>query len=60
MATGTDHEVPTPEDNENYVKSSVMFPRGNSYDRRKVIERKRDVDGNNFGRTNDNPILDTM
>ena len=59
MAIGLYREVPTLEVNENYVNSSVMFPRGNSYARGKVIGRKRDADGNAVGRTNYNPILDT-
>ena len=48
MATGLDHEVPTPKENDNHVNTSVMFPRGNSY-----------AYGNAVGRSNDNPIIDT-
>ena len=59
MATVLDREVPTPEVNENYVNTSVMLPRGNSYARGKFIGQKRDADGNYVGRENDNPILDT-
>ena len=59
MATGLDHEVPTPEVNGNCVNALVMFPGGNSYDRGEVIRQKRDADGNAVGITNKNPILDT-
>ena len=59
MATGLDRKVPTPDANDNYVNALVMLPRGNSYARGKVIGRKRDADGNDVGRSNDNPILDT-
>ena len=37
MDTVLDREVPTPEENDNYVNDSVMFPIGNSYARGKVI-----------------------
>ena len=46
MYTGLDHKVPTPEVNDNYVNTSVMFPRRNSYAKGEVIGRKRDADGN--------------
>ena len=59
MATELDHKFPTPEENDNYVNASVMFPRGNSYARKEVIGRKIDADGNAGGRSNDNPIIDT-
>ena len=58
MATLLDRELPTPEVNDNYVKASVMFPRGNVYARGNFIGRKRDADGNAVGNTNDNPILE--
>ena len=59
MATVLDREVTTPELNENYVNTSVILPRGNSYSRGKVTGWKRYADGNAIGRTNDNLILDT-
>ena len=59
MATGLDHEVPTPKVNDSYVNVLVMLTRGNSYARGEVIGQKRDADGNSVGITNDNPILDT-
>ena len=59
MATGLNHQVPTPESNDNYVNISVIYPRVNSYSRGKVIGRKIYADGNDVGRSNDNPILDT-
>ena len=37
MATGLDLQVPTPEVNDNYVNSSFMSPRGNTYARGKVV-----------------------
>ena len=46
MDTELDREVPTLEANDNYVNSSVMLPRGNSYARGKVIRRKKDADRN--------------
>ena len=58
-ATGLDRELPTPEANDNYVNAQVIFPVVNSYARWKVIGRKRYADGNNVGRKNDNPILET-
>ena len=36
-----------------------MLLRGNSYARSKVIGWKKDAYGNDIGRSNDNPILDT-
>ena len=59
MSTGLDREVPTNEENDNDVNTSVIFPIGNSYARGKVIGQKRYADGNAVGRTNDNHILDT-
>ena len=40
MDNGLDREVPMPEFNENYVNASVMFTRGNRYDRGKFVGRK--------------------
>ena len=57
MGTGLDHEVPTPEANDNYVNALEMLPRRNSYSREKVIGKKRDVDENTVGRSNNNQIL---
>ena len=59
MATGLDRKVLTPEVNDNDVNASVMLPRGDSYAIGKVIGQKRDADGNDFGRTNKTPILNT-
>ena len=36
-----------------------MLPRGSTLARGRVIERKRDHEGNFIGRSNANPILDT-
>ena len=58
MATILDLQVLRPEVNENYVKSSVIFPRGNTYDRGKVIGQKIYTSGNFIIRMKDNPILD--
>ena len=59
MDTGLDRQVPTPEVNGNYVNSSVMLSRGNTYARGKAIGRKRYADGNSVGSINNNSILDT-
>ena len=36
-----------------------MLPLGESLSRGRVVERKRDAEGNLMGRANDNPIRDT-
>ena len=59
MATELEREVPTLEKNDNYVNTLVIFPRGNSYVRGKVIDRKIYAYRNVVGRSNDKPILDT-
>ena len=59
MANGLYREVSTPEVNENYVNTSVMLSRGNSYAREKFIGHKKDTYGSDVGRGTDNPILDT-
>ena len=59
IATGLDHEVPTPEMNENYVNAAVVLPIGNTYARGKVVGWKRCADGNAVERGNYKPILDT-
>ena len=64
---GTADEVPTPESDleptpelgDQYINADVLFPRGGSLARGRVIERKRDSDGNPIGRANANPILDS-
>ena len=58
MDTALDRQVPTPEVNVNYMKSSVMLSRGNIYTRGKVIGRKIDTSLNAVGRRNFNPILE--
>ena len=60
MATVLDREVPKLELNYNYVNASVMLKRGNSYARGNFIRRGKDTDVNTVGRTNNNPIFDTM
>ena len=59
MDTSLDRQVPTPEVNNNYVKYSVMLPRGDTYSRGNFIGRKRDLYRNAIGRINYNPVLDT-
>ena len=59
MDTGLDHQVPTPEVNENYVNCSVMLPRGYTYSRWKVIGWKRYASGNGVVSINNNSILFT-
>ena len=46
-----------PKVNDNYVKSSVMFPSGNTYSIGKVIRQKLDASVNYVGRRKNNPIL---
>ena len=57
MATGLYRQVQTPEVNENYVNSSVMLPRGNTYSRWKFIGSKRDASGNDVGNMTTTPYL---
>ena len=57
MANSLDHEVPMPGVNYNCVNASVMFPRGNTYTRGKVIGRKIYADRNAILRTNNKHIL---
>ena len=44
--------------NKNYVKTSVILPRGNTYARGKSIGQKRNADWNSVRIRNNNPILD--
>ena len=44
--------------NKNYVKTSVILPRGNNYARGKSIGQKIYADWNSVRRRNNNPILD--
>ena len=59
MATGLDLQVPILEVNDNYLNSSIMLPRRNTYARGEVFIRKRYASGNDVGSKNDNTILDT-
>ena len=59
MATGLYHQVPKPEMNNSYVNSSIMLPRGNSYDIGNIIRQEIDSNGNVVVRMNEKPILDT-
>ena len=59
MDNRSDHEVPTPKLNDNYLNASVVFLRGNTYARGRLIRRKIYVDGNVVGTMKYNPILDT-
>jgi hypothetical protein len=58
---GPDHEdlEVTPEAHDNYVGVDLLFPKGGTMSRRRVIARKRDAKGNPKGQANDNPILNT-
>ena len=51
--------IPTPEIGDNYLNMELMLPRGGTLARGRVLERKRDHEGNVIGRSNANPILDT-
>ena len=50
---------PTPEANENYMNAYVMLPCSRTKSRWRVIEGKRDTDGNHVEQANENPILDS-
>ena len=50
---------PTPEASDNYVNTDVILTWGGTHARRRVIECKRDADGNIIGQDNDNTILDS-
>ena len=50
MTTGLDRKIPTPEANGNYLNVSVMFPRGNIYEKGKFIRLKTDAHGHAVGR----------
>eukprot|EP01082_Thalassiosira_pseudonana_P000070 g27.t1 g27 contig1:60384-63019(+) len=52
-------EIPTPEAEDNYVNAEIMLPRGDGFERGRVVKRKRGIDGEVIGRANSNPILDT-
>ena len=58
MDNGLEREVRTPESNYNHMNASVLFSRGNSYARRKVVRQKIYAYENALGRSNNNPILD--
>ena len=51
--------TPTPEIGDNYLNMELMLPRGGTLAKGRVIELKRDHEGNVIGRSNANPILDT-
>ena len=51
--------LPTPEASDNYVNANVMLPLGDSLSRGRVVEQKRDANGNVMKCANDNPIRDT-
>ncbi len=56
---GIDVSLPTPEFGDNYIHSSVMLPRSNSFSWGTVIGRKRDACDNAIGHAKDNLILDS-
>ena len=58
ISTGLDFGVPASEVNGNYVKTSVMLLRENTYSRGEVIGQKRGAYGNDVGRSNNKPIFD--
>ena len=57
-ATNQDLE-PTSKSDGNYVNEYVMLPLGDPLSRRRVIEHKCDADGNPFGRSNNNTIIES-
>ncbi len=44
---------------DNYIGVDLLFPKGGTMTRGRVMARKRDTEGNPKGRANSNPILDT-
>jgi hypothetical protein len=58
-SSGINVSLPTLEFSDNYIHSSVMLPRGNSFAQGTVIGCKWDAHGNAIDRTNNNPILDS-
>lgn len=54
-----DELEPTPEAGDRLINADVLLPRGSTLARGRVIERKRDADGNPIGRAHNNPILDS-
>ena len=58
-APGKDLE-PTPEASDNYVNIDVMFPHGSNLSMVWFIECKFDAYGKLIGRSNDNPILESL
>ena len=50
--------TPTPEIGDNYLNMELILPYSGTLARGRVIERKRDHEGNFIGRSNANPILD--
>ena len=51
---------PAPEVGDNYVNVEIMLAQGDSMTRGRVINCKRNSDGNPMGNTNANPILDSQ
>ena len=49
----------TPETFDEYLKASVMIPKGDDILKAQVVSRRKDHNGNPIGRSNSNPVLDT-
>jgi hypothetical protein len=50
---------PDEEAYDKYITAKVLLPRGDTFDRATVMQRKRDHDGNLIGKSHSNPILDS-
>ena len=48
-----------PEAMDNYIGAQIMISSGDTVAQGSVRHRKRDMEGNNIGRANSNPIIDT-
>ena len=50
----------TPEWGDQYVNTEILLPREGRMARGQVVCQKHDADGNLLGRSNHNPVLDTL
>ena len=58
-APAQDLDPVTPEINDSYLNVDIMLPRGDTMERGRVVNRKRDSSGDPIGRAHENPILDS-
>ena len=48
-----------PDAYDKYIAAEVILPKGDGYLMGKVIDRKRDINGNPIGKSNSSPLFDT-